>query len=258
MRARARARVCARRRRERERNKAEPVTHTDGGATRDTNDAERRFPAECTARPARSAPEGATERRRARARACSNTTERRDTIEGSDERGEGERQTGPASRPGGTQGVCLCVCARADDSCVSLSWRVTARYYERGRAREAGRLGDVTETDGEPEKEGEKKNAGEERKSPGGEGETPAVRWRDRRRTDATRYDIPARISPECGGTVDARSNRRKRDEARRRSAAALRVGRVGVPYPRSRSYASFLSLPSARFPSLFLSLSLV
>lgn len=32
----------------RERSKAEPVTHTDG-ATRDTNDAERRFPAECTA-----------------------------------------------------------------------------------------------------------------------------------------------------------------------------------------------------------------
>lgn len=56
---------------------------------------------------------------RARARACSNTTERRDTIEGSDERGGGgetngaSQSAGPlADRSAGRNARCVFMCAR--------------------------------------------------------------------------------------------------------------------------------------------------
>lgn len=123
----------------------------------------------------------------------------------------GERDANGAGRPArsaGRNGRCvLCVCAPNDDSCVSLSPACTALLREGSHER----LGDVTETDGDTriraraqERErgrkgdGEKeKNAGEERKTRREKGTAGALED-NRRRTNATRYDVPGRIAPEC------------------------------------------------------------
>lgn len=108
---------------------------------------------ECTNAPPRgrrSVPEGrgprakgATERRRASAHAGRHD---REATERSERKRERERQTEQASRPtdrqGGTQGVCLCVCARGLMIRVYHSpRRVPAPLREgpREMSREAGR-----------------------------------------------------------------------------------------------------------------------
>lgn len=114
-----------------------------------------------------------------------------------------------ADRSAGRNGRCmLCVCAPNDDSCVSLSPACTALLREGSHER----LGDVTETDRDTrararerrererrrKRDGEKeKNAGEERKTRREKGTAGALED-NRRRTNATRYDVPGRIAPEC------------------------------------------------------------
>lgn len=123
------------------RRKTEPVTHTSG--------AERRA---VRTMPSGGSPWNARMHRRAAGVACpraegqgcngeeASERARGETRSGSDgEVGEKERQTEPASRPtdrqGGTQGVCLCVCARGLMIRVYHSRGVYRRPCERDRAR---------------------------------------------------------------------------------------------------------------------------
>lgn len=95
-----------------------------------------------------------------------------------------------ASRQGRTEGVCLHVCTRDDDPCVSsiaaCVHRAHAAYYERDRTREREAEGDGTKTD-RGDVESERRRRGRER---------PPARWKITDGRDALQYTEC--ITPEC------------------------------------------------------------